>query len=185
MKSIMERVQEKLAKRNAPSPDDKITNPISVFKTVAEKRAAYDAARGRAKAIIQDSDGQLRYIILGCRGAEFNDVEYIGGAWRVQNKFDHKIINVRGKDFVLGESLPHQERTKFDFYRAYLVGNNCYGKYLLCGADYIVAKYETARGTYLAYGKTIEDTRAYLGIKLYDEHQDLIHASLSRSANQK
>ena len=87
--------------------------------------------------------------------------------------------NVRKKLFVIGNKLPHVEHTLFDFYEAYSVGENCYGKYKNVKPDYIVAKYVTARGTYSAYGKTIEDARAYLGIKLYDEFQDVIHKSIN------
>jgi len=181
---LLKAVEQKFKESQMPNLDDKITNPMSEFKTVAEKRAAYDAARGRAKAFFLDHR-EIKYIVLGYRGAEFNNVEFIAGAWRIQNKFDYQIINVRGKDFVLGDKLPHQERTKFDFYRAYSVGNNCYGKYIFPSTDYIVAKYATPRGTYWAYGQTIEQARAFLGIKLYDEHQDLIHANLSRPQEQK
>ena len=170
----MERVKEKLELRKQPRPDDKIVNPLSNFKTLAEKRTAYNNALNNHCVAWIDANTS---ITLGRYGAEFNDVEFIGGLWRVQQPFTHKITHVRDLDFVLGEKLPHQEHTKFDFYRAYRVSINCYGRYISenrNGYDYIVAKYETSRGTFWSYGKTIADARAFLAISIYDAYQDLI-----------
>ena len=54
-------------------------------------------------------------------------------------------------------------------------------------AYYYVAKYTTDQGTYWSYGNTIEQARAFLGIKLYDEYMDLIHthACKNQFAHQK
>ena len=168
--------------RQRPQKNDTITNPLSQFKTVAEKRVAYNNALTSGAVAYIDFD---KTIELGGVGAEFNDVEFIGGLWRVQRPFNHKIIRARdGQDFVLGEKLPHQEHTKFDFYNAYMVNTNCYGRYLVenrAGFDYIVAKYETNRGVFWAYGKTIADARAFLAIKVYDEYQDVIENEILRN----
>ncbi len=154
-----------------------INNSFSEFKTDAQKTAAYvrDKANKVAPVFAYKSDGTR----VPLRDLRIDMVEFVAGLWRVQNNFPHKIENVRKKDFVIGEKLPHVERTLFDFYMAYSVGENCYGKYIGKNPDYIVAKYVTARGVYAAYGKTIEDARAYLGIKLYDEFQDVIHKSIN------
>ena len=113
-------------------------------------------------------------------------VEFIGGLWRVQEKFPYTINNIRGVDFVLFEKLPHTEKTLFTFYNAVMVGENCYGRHLI-KEPYIVAKYTTKDGDFWGYGKTIEQARAFLGVKLYDEYKDLIHkyAGKTSQENQK
>ena len=103
-------------------------------------------------------------------------VEFIGGLWRVQDIFPHKIQEVRDDLFVLIERLPRQERNLFEFYRAQRVSQNCYGYHMVSGLSQIVAKYTTDKGTYWAYGSTVEQARAFLGIKLYDEYSDIIHS---------
>lgn len=156
--------------------DDKIVNPLSEFKNTFQKRCAYnDALLNKVYAF----DHAGNKYLLGIPGAEFNNVEYIGGLWRIQNKFPHEITNVRGRDFVLSDRLAYTEKTKFDFYSAYSVGQNCYGYFIGGEPDFIVAKYETEHGVFMAYGQTIEQARAFLGIKLYDKYQDLIHTVLS------
>ena len=112
---------------------------------------------------------------------KLSQVEFVAGLWRVQNPFPHKIQAVRDKQFVLEAVLPHREKNHFEFYSAWLVSENCYGKYILDGAKYIVAKYTTDNGTYWSYGNTIEQARAFLGIKLYDEYMDLIHAHVCKN----
>lgn len=117
-------------------------------------------------------------IILGEPGAKLEDVDLVGGLWRVQNKFNRKITRVRDKDVVLTNKLPHQESTNFEYWNAKLVGYNCYGPFILQGnkADLIVAKYDTDKGCLWGYGATIESARAFLGLKLYDEYKDVIHS---------
>lgn len=181
---VLNRLQDE---RYRLSPDDKITNPLNsvdakkngldtAYTTVAEKRALYNRALDEnAVAHI----GFQQTIPLGAPGAEFNDVEYIAGLWRVQKKFPYKITNVRKKDFVLIKKLPHQEHTKFEFYSAAAItwgGNGCSAD--IAHPDWVVAKYKTNRGIYMAYGRTIEQARAFLGIKMYDEYQDLIDAEI-------
>ena len=149
-------------------------NKLATHKTIIEKERAYNAALMNSKhqTMAYSRDGTVAPL------ANFavSDVEFIGGLWRVQNPFPHKIQDVRDKQFVLGAVLPHREKNHFEFYSAWLVSENCYGKYILDGGKYIVAKYTTDHGTYWAYGNTIEQARAFLGIKLYDEYMDLIHA---------
>lgn len=181
---LMERIQNKLNQRLAPDMTDKITNPLSDFKTVAEKRAAYNAAVQKGGTFATSQNGDR--ILLGRPGAMFNDVEFVAGLWRVQNKFSEKITVVRDREFVLLDKLPHQEKTKFEFYNAASVINNCCGRSLMYASPYfIVAKYETNRGTYYSYGASIEQARAFLGIKLYDEYQDLIHAEMTKPKTQR
>lgn len=153
-----------------------INNKYSDFKTEAQKVAAYIRDKKKKEVVYAYKSDGTTVPLKDCRLA---NLEFVAGLWRVQNEFPYKIENVRKKDFVIGEKLPHVERTLFDFYRAFSVCENCYGKYIAPAGDYIVAKYVTNRGTYAAYGKTIEDARAYLGIKLYDEFQDVIHAAIN------
>ena len=149
-------------------------NKLATHKTIIEKERAYNAAivDGKHQTMAYSRDGTVAPL------ANFavSDVEFIGGLWRVQTPFSHKIQDVRDKQFVLDAVLSHREKNHFEFYSAWLVSENCYGKYILDGGKYIVAKYTTDHGTYWSYGANIEQARAFLGIKLYDEYMDLIHA---------
>lgn len=121
-------------------------------------------------------------IPLGDEGAEHQNVDKVGGIWRIQNTLPYKITRVRDQDMVLIKKLDHQEKTLFEFYTAKHVSYNCYGPFIIdnFNTDYIVTKYETDKETYWGYGKTIEDARAYLGVKLYDEYKDLINSVACR-----
>lgn len=153
-----------------------IKNSYSDFKTESQKVAAYIRDKKKKEVVYAYKSDETKVPLKDCR---LVNLEFVAGLWRIQDEFPYKIENVRKKDFVIGNKLPHVERTLFDFYQAFSVCENCYGKYMSKTCDYIVAKYVTNRGTYAAYGKTIEDARAYLGIKLYDEFQDVIHAAIN------
>ncbi len=179
------------AKKYAGTPNDKITNPLAIseygskplYTNVEEKRIAFEL--GVEDGMVAYT-GFQKHIPLGGPGAEFNDVEYIAGLWRVQHKFPYEITNVRNRQFVLVKKLPHVEHTKFEFYSAAAAvwgGTGCSAD--VSHPDWIVAKYETPHGTYMAYGQTIEQARAFLGIKMYDEYQDLIHAAAFAKQNNK
>jgi len=106
-------------------------------------------------------------------------IEFIAGFWRVQNETQYEIKQIRDRKLILGNRLPHNERTLFEFYGAMEPVFNCYG--LICNKfDIVVAKYTTASGTFWGYGRTIEEARAFLGIKLYDQHQELINNVLNK-----
>lgn len=182
---VLKRLQDERQRPHVET--DIITNPMNsseskknglytAYTTVAEKRALYNRAiENGAVAYI----GFQQSVPLGSPGADFNDVEFIAGLWRVQKKFPYEITNVRDREFVLVKKLPHHERTKFDFYAAAAVtwgGNG--GSADIAHPDWVVARYKTNRGIYMAYGRTIEQARAFLGIKLYDEYQDLIDAEI-------
>lgn len=125
-----------------------------------------------AGAFVYYEDGKIRPL----KTCPFNRVKFSGGLWRWQRKFGEPITLVRGKEFVIRNRLPNNEKNHFEYYAADMVCENCYGKYIMQGASRcIVAKYNTKKGTYWAYGNSIEQARAFLGIKLYDEYMDLIH----------
>lgn len=123
-------------------------------------------------------------ITLGDDGATEDMVDLIGGQWHIQNNFDYsKIVRVRDKDMVLMDKLPRKEDNRFEYWNAKLVGYNCFGPFLSKGnnPDYIVAKYETDNGPLWGYGKTLEEARAFLGLKLFDEYKDIIHIIANRN----
>lgn len=128
-------------------------------------------------ALAHDSDGKTRPL----QECDVHDVKFVAGLWRIQNKFNHPIQVVRGEEFVLMDKINRTEKNLFEFYNARMVGQNCYGRFLVGGGDLIVAKYETDNETFWAYGKTIEQARAFLGIRLYDKYQDLIHAAACKN----
>ncbi len=97
-----------------------------------------------------------------------SDVKFVGGLWRVQEKFPHTITNVRGVDFVLGEKLkpselPGDEIKFFEYYRAMRVGQNCYG-YFADEYDWKVAKCGQCWG----FGHDISEARARLAVRVLD-----------------
>ena len=145
---------------------------VEAYKTEQEKRRLWNCAVvGDAYAI--DENGK-RYSL---KTLPFTQVEFISGLWRVQRFFDKPIQLVRGKEFVLYEKINKHEKNLFEYYNAEIVANNCYGKYLFGEPDSVVAKYDTDNGPLWAYGATLEQARAFLGIALFDKHINLIHAA--------
>ena len=157
-------------------------NSFSEHKTVRSKVEAYHRALANNELAIK-SDGTR----VPLKDLDLVDVEFVAGLWRVQDKFPYDVQKVRDIEVVLAEKLSHTERIPFEYWRAYRIGENCYGKYLSAQPDLIVAKYQTDDGVYWGYGSTIEQARAFLGIKLFDQYMDLIHATACRGArtNQK
>lgn len=159
-------------------------NKLAEHKTFAEKETAYRRAclNSTNQVMAYHSDGGKEPLI----NVDVSRVEYIGGLWRVQNPMPRNIQTVRGCLFVLDAKLPRSESNHFEFYRAYRVATNCYGP-IISDVPMIVAKYVTDKNTYWSYGNTLEQARAFLGIKLYDEYQDLIHsvACASQKTHQK
>jgi len=149
----------------------KYKNPMAFYTDIASKRRAFHAATAEG-GIARDKDGR-EYLL---RDLNIDDVEYIGGAWRVQNKIEGNIQMVRGAEFVLGERINRTERNLFEFYYASRIGTNCYGHFIIPRSRAVVAKYETDTETHWAYGNSIEQARAFLGISLYDKYMDLIHS---------
>ena len=74
---IMSKLQERIKQREQGAPDDRITNTMSTFKTVAEKRLAFNKARENHTIAF---DYKLNKIPLA--SVKFNDVDFIGGEWR-------------------------------------------------------------------------------------------------------
>ena len=184
-----------LDKKRFPEPkphSDVPLNPLSDFlkdkdgNVVPEGEAritkmaifCVDEVEG-VKAI--DENG--RHITLGKSSAISDRVDRINGLWHVQNKFPHTITRVRDKDMVLMKKLDRIEDTKFEYWSAKTVGYNCFGPFVSSdnSYDYIVARYDTDNGPLWGYGRTLEAARAYLGLKLYDEYKEVIHAIACRN----
>ena len=184
--------------RQRPSLDDRVANELAPYYVKAkdkEKQSEQDKLNVAAKRVAYNralDDGAVAYVgfkqavPLGSPDAEFNDVEYIAGLWRVQKKFPYKITQVRDRQFVLVKKLPRAEKNKFEYYTAAAAiwsGTGCSAD--VAKPDWIVAKYETPNGVFMAYGQTIEQARAFLAISIYDGYQDLIHDAAFENANQK
>lgn len=149
------------------------SNPLDEYKNTRKKSAALLRARENNVMAI-DSRGNEKPI----KDFAMNDLAFVGGMWRIQEKLSLPITRVRGKDMILTQKIDHTETTLFDFYRGKEVKYNCYGPFVIQDDkyDYIVAQYETDKKTYWAYGKSIEQARAFMGIKMYDEYKDVINA---------
>lgn len=121
-----------------------------------------------------------REITLGEKGAKLENVDFVAGCWRVQKKFPHKITRVRDKDMVLIKKLDYRENTNFEYWTAKLVDYNCYGPFIIedSAYDYIVSRCVVNKGVFWGYGTTIESARAFLGLKIWDEMRDVIHAAV-------
>lgn len=145
-------------------------NPMAAYKSTDDKAIAYNMDCAAGAMAYKSDDTKVPLRLVPC-----DDVEFIGGLWRVQDKHDYNIRTVRDRRLIMGARLPYSERTFFEYYSAALLTYNCYGV-LPPVFDVVVAKYTTDHGTYWSYGKTIADARAYLGIRLYDEYMDLIHS---------
>ncbi|MCM1294289.1 MAG: hypothetical protein NC311_01875 [Muribaculaceae bacterium] len=152
-----------------------LKNPLATqHKTPGEKIAAFTAGC-KSGAMAHKSDGTS----VALKTLQPNQVEFIAGLWRVQDETNYEIRQIRDRQLILGERMPHRERTLFEFYQAMQPTFNCYG--LICnGFDIVVAKYTTNSGTFWGYGRNIEQARAFLGIKLYDAHQELINDVLNK-----
>lgn len=168
---ILSKLNERLKEREQGDANDKIVNPLSTYKTVSEKRAAFNMARHNHEFAIDHTGNKIPL-----SSVNFNDVDFIGGLWRIQRPVPQNILMVRGRPFILGERIERQEKNLFEFYHAALLFHNCYGYSDYLEFDTIVAKYTTDNGTYWSYGQNIEQARAFLGIRLYDEYMDLVHS---------
>ena len=161
-------------------------NPLAVHKNIDDKLRDYYAACSKEECAYFDAKHKVLLSSI-----DVSQVEFIGGLWRVQIDFPYKIERIRDKDFIILKKLPRQEKNLFDFYVAESVSYNCYGPYTSSNkneVNSIVAKYKTSTKTYYAYGNSIEQARAFLGIRLYDEYCDLIHNYLcndNQNKNQK
>ena len=181
--------RKKHAKPKMKRKKERPLNPLSdyLYGTDNCEGEAYIVKIGRfandkreKQAIAEDG----RSITLGEEGAEEKDVDLVNGVWCIQNDFDYKkITRVRDKDMILMDKLPRTESTNFEYWTAKVVGYNCFGPYITKdkGPEYIVAKYHTDKGPRWGYGHTIEEARAYLGLKLYDEFKDIIHVIANRN----
>lgn len=161
-----------------PHHGDAIVNPYSEFKTVAEKRAAYNSALDNNARVLVGFD---EFVPLGLSGTAFNDVEYVAGLWRKQSVFSHNTIRVQDKEFVLLDKLNRQEHTGFDFYNAASVCWDGMGRTCDFKPSYVLATRDTIRGRFYAYGCSVLDgtsgaisrSRAHLTCKLFDAFQDV------------
>lgn len=156
----------------------KTRNPLA-NQTLDEKRKKYSTDSTNSSFAYKSDNTKVPL-----KETNINDVEFIGGLWRVQEYTDYNIKKVRDKDLIIGNRIEHNEKTFFEYYQASILTYNCYGV-LKPHFDMVAAKYDTDKGTYWSYGKSIAEARAFMGIKLYDEYRDLIHSVACRSINQK
>ena len=156
-------------------------NPLATHKTFVSK--ARDFIRDRdAGAVAYKSDDTT----VPLSRVKIDDVEFIGGLWRVQTKLDFNITRVRDRDMILGPRINLTEKNYFEYYQATNVPTyNCYGPITGIKYDMVVAKYKTNRGEFWGYGKSVAEARAFLGIKMYDEFMDIIHAAACGAGTQK
>ncbi|MCQ2599012.1 MAG: hypothetical protein MJ187_01385 [Alphaproteobacteria bacterium] len=146
-----------------------------------EKIEAYEKDCVKGKMAFKQVGTELKNISL--RTLAPNEVEFIAGEWRIQNKLSAKIVTIavqnKEQRFVLGERLPNAKKNFFEYYKANVVGSNCYGNYVT-EIEMIIGKYETNRATYWAFGNNIEEVNNALWCKLGCTHAELIHSVESK-----
>ncbi len=123
-------------------------------------------------AVARDSKGR-EYLL---RGLKYDAVEYVGNEWRLLNTFEDRIRLICGEEFILGERLKHIKDSRFEFYRARPIGQNCNGRRHVFTIEVIVVKYKIGNQTYWVYGNTIEEAYAALSGILYDKYTKLINS---------
>ncbi len=106
---------------------------------------------------------------------DMNDVEFIGGLWRVQDKFEHPITMVRGTEFVLGDAIKSKKPGVIQ-YSAARIWINCYGRNNELSFDYTVLNYRD----YWAYGRKFNEVYAELAEKVFAENIVLIGRMLEK-----
>ena len=161
-----------------PKPNDCWSNPYDEYKNTRNKSNAWlKACQNNEYAV--DENGN-KFLV---KDFDMSKLAFVAGHWRVQVVFPYKITNVRGQDMALINKKNRAEGTLFEYWNAKLVAYNCYGPFVSKDAkpDYIVAQYETDNGVLWGYGKTLEDARAYLGLKVYDEYKDIVHRIACRN----
>ncbi|MDR0726566.1 MAG: hypothetical protein LBF37_00715 [Rickettsiales bacterium] len=125
----------------------------------------YEAAVAKG-TVAYKSNGQSVPLIL----KNLEDVDFVGGLWRVQNHFNSKIHHIRDREFVLGAQLTEKQLAEYEikffkYYKAAMVSENCYGS-RTTGYNCIVANFHK----YWAYGNNISQARAFLAVKVLDEY---------------
>ena len=156
-----------------PSPDDCIINTeLSDLKTVAEKRRRYNLDLENQKMAMLPGGAMIP---LGADGAKFNNVDLLGGIWRVQKPFDargYEMVEIRGKKFVILKPINWQEYTGYSYYDAASVMWTAFGLDSDFSPDFIVAKVVNEYGTFYSFRckitntNALEDARAYLAGKV-------------------
>lgn len=161
-----------------------LPNPLRTHKTFEDKKRAYmqDVVSSKGNAVAYASNGKP----IPLRDVPVENIEFIGGLWRVQNPTEYTISHIRDLDLIMGDKLPRQENTFFEYYKAMRPTFNCYG-IITIGDKFnmVVAKYTTDTGTHWGYGYNIEEARAFLGIRLYDMYKDWIHNVVCKNIQQK
>lgn len=153
-------------------------NPLA-NQTLDEKRKKYSTDSTNSSFAYKSDTTKVPL-----KEMNINDVEFIGGLWRVQDKKSYNIQKIRDRDMIIGDKIQRTEKTFFNYYKASFLVYNCYGP-IEPRFDMVAAEYKTDKGTYWAYGKTIAEARAFMGIKLYDEYMDLINSVACKRINQK
>lgn len=152
-----------------------LTNPFDEYKDTNKKTAAF-VRDSMAGVMAIDADANRTPL----KNYNVCDVAFVSGLWRIQRPLQHPITAVRDREFVLLNWLERHENNMFEYWNALNVGNNCYGKFVIPKTTVVVARYKTDTGIYWGYGDTIEQARAFLGIRLFDEYSDLIHSVACR-----
>ena len=157
-------------------------NPLSEYKNLKQKYRAFVGDKN-AGMFAHNSDGT----IVPLKALRADDVEFIGGLWRVQNKNNYNVRKIGDRDIIIGDEIPYFGPSFFDYYRASYLTYNCYGP-LMPNYNLVVAKYDCGDEEFWAYAKNITMATAYLGMHLYDKYKSLInnHAhTMAKKSNQK
>ena len=147
-------------------------NPLATIKG-AEKVAMYTDACKKGELAYQAHSAPI-----ALTNVDIDNVEFIGGLWRVQHMPDFTIQRVRDAEFVIGQRVNWREHTQFEYFKACRVSYNCYGPFTLNRNSTIVGYFKTKRGEFWGYGSTIPEVRSFLASQVFDAYLDVIHADM-------
>ncbi len=163
-------------------------NPTRTHKNKADKLRDFDAACQAGEMAFRDGDLSVSISKLQTPLTQFSvdDVEFIGGHWRVQTHAYYDVRQIRDQKFIIGPRINIAEKNYFEYYQiAEIPQFNCYGPVSDPKFNMVAAHYKTDHGEYWGYGTDVASARAFLGIRLYDEYMDLIHAHACKNQTAK
>ena len=157
----------------------KYTNPMNQYRLHGnEKTAAYNKSVGLGENALQHDNSTVPLA-----SKSLDEVEFIGGFWRVQHGFNKEITMVRNVPFVLGAQLTSDKLAQFEikffkYYHASMVCWNCYGP-ILAEKSHIVANFRQ----HWAYGPGIAEARAFLAVRVLDYYTKPFYGLYTRLNN--
>ena len=154
-------------------------NPLAEYQKSKEKRHAF-AVDQKSGCVAYKSNGTA----VPLQDLSIDNVEFIGGRWRVQDMVTYNIRRISDRDIIIGEQIPCSDLMCFDYYRASRLVYNCYGP-LTPKFDLVVACFVAGDKTYWAYGTSTTTAGATLAMRMCEEYKYLLRTFAQRRTKKK